>query len=154
MSAPAPRSGRAPASPATQERGRNEVGPLDAGPVRRWTRGDTLRALGAAMALLATAWLSGRGLSSAELAVFVWLNDRPDALFVVAWPVMQVGSLGVATLPALALAAHRHAGVRVSQQLSGERQVFAAVHGQAPDPPATAALLTHLAGVGREIKLP
>ena len=62
--------------------------------------------------------------------------------------------LGVTTLPALALAAQRHPGVRVSVQPDGGRRVFAAVHGQAPDPPPTAALLRHLVAAGATIKLP
>jgi DNA-binding transcriptional LysR family regulator len=57
--------------------------------------------------------------------------------------------LGVATLPALALAAHRHPGIRATLLSADGRRVFAAVHGQAPDPPATAALLTHLVAAGR-----
>ena len=62
--------------------------------------------------------------------------------------------LGVTTLPALALAAQRHPGVRVSVQPDGGRNVFAAVHGQAPDPPPTAALLNHLVAAGAAIRLP
>jgi DNA-binding transcriptional LysR family regulator len=57
--------------------------------------------------------------------------------------------LGVATLPALALAAHRHPGVRADRLPGDDRLVFAAVHGQEPDPPATAALLAHLVAAGR-----
>jgi DNA-binding transcriptional LysR family regulator len=57
--------------------------------------------------------------------------------------------LGVATLPALALAAHRDPGVRATLLSGDGRKVFATVHGQAPDPPATAALLAHLVAAGR-----
>lgn len=56
--------------------------------------------------------------------------------------------LGVATLPALALTAHRHPGVRATLLSGDGRRVFAAVHGQAPDPPVTAALLAHLVAAG------
>jgi DNA-binding transcriptional LysR family regulator len=62
--------------------------------------------------------------------------------------------LGVATLPALALAAHRHPGIRATLLAGDGRRVFAAVHGQAPDPPATAALLAHLVVAGRATTLP
>ena len=61
--------------------------------------------------------------------------------------------LGVATLPGLALAAQRHPGVRATELPGDERHVFAAVHGQPPDPPATAALLDHLLTAGRELTL-
>jgi DNA-binding transcriptional LysR family regulator len=60
--------------------------------------------------------------------------------------------LGVTTLPALALAAQRNPGVRVTPLPGHGRRVFAAVHGQAPDPPATAALLAHLVAAGRELQ--
>lgn len=62
--------------------------------------------------------------------------------------------LGVATLPALALAAHRHPGIRATLLPGDGRRVCAAVAGQAPDPPATAALLAHLAAAGRNLTLP
>jgi len=62
--------------------------------------------------------------------------------------------LGVTILPALALAAHRHPGVRAVRLPGDGRHVFAAVHGQPPDPPATAALLAHLAAAGRTLRLP
>jgi len=59
---------------------------------------------------------------------------------------LVAAGLGVATLPALALAAHRDDGVR-SVPLPGlGRSILAAVHGDPPDPPGTAALLAHLRG--------
>jgi len=61
---------------------------------------------------------------------------------------------GVTILPALALAAHRHPGVRAVRLPGDGRRVFAAVHGQPPDPPATAALLSHLGAAGRTLRLP
>ena len=57
---------------------------------------------------------------------------------------LVAAGLGVTTLPALALLAHRDPGVRVVELAGPGRRVLAAVHGEAPDPPATAALLTHL----------
>jgi DNA-binding transcriptional LysR family regulator len=62
--------------------------------------------------------------------------------------------LGVTILPALALAAHRHPGVRAVRQPGDARYVFAAVAGQPPDPPATAALIAHLVAAGRALRIP
>lgn len=44
------------------------------------------------------------GVGRREAGVFRAVNDLPDSLFVPAWPVMQLGTLGAA--PALAVAAH------------------------------------------------
>jgi DNA-binding transcriptional LysR family regulator len=62
--------------------------------------------------------------------------------------------LGVAALPALAIAAHRHPGIRTTVLPGEGRRVVAAAHGQPPDPPATAALLSHLVVAGRATVLP
>ncbi|WP_163512614.1 LysR family transcriptional regulator [Fodinicola acaciae] len=61
---------------------------------------------------------------------------------------LVAAGLGVATLPELALRAVRHPGVRVCELPGQRRQVFAAVYGQPPDPPATTAALQALAAVG------
>jgi len=58
---------------------------------------------------------------------------------------LVAAGLGVTTLPGLALAAHRHPGVRATRLPEMARMTSAAVHGEAPDPPATEALLAHLA---------
>src|SRR4051794_34653302 len=59
-------------------------------------------------------------------------------------PALVAAGLGVATLPGLALRAHRSEGI-VATELSGsQRHVYAATYGEPPDPPATAALLTAL----------
>lgn len=72
----------------------------------------------------------------------------PDIRFTtddyVAVQALVATGLGVTTLPALALAAQRHPGVRAIRLAANDREISAAVHGQAPDPPATAALLRHL----------
>jgi len=52
--------------------------------------------------------------------------------------------LGVTTLPALALAAHRNPGVRAVPLPGHARRVLVAVVGEAPDPPATRALVDKL----------
>ena len=57
---------------------------------------------------------------------------------------LVAAGLGVTTLPALALRAHLHPRVRAVELATGGRRVSLAVHGEAPDPPATAALLSHL----------
>jgi DNA-binding transcriptional LysR family regulator len=53
--------------------------------------------------------------------------------------------LGVATLPGLALRAHRLKGIVASELPGSPRHVYAATYGEPPDPPATAALLAALA---------
>jgi DNA-binding transcriptional LysR family regulator len=72
----------------------------------------------------------------------------PDIAFTtddyVAVQALVAAGLGVTTLPGLALAAQRHARVRAVRLPGHERVISAAVHGEAPDPPATAALLVHL----------
>jgi DNA-binding transcriptional LysR family regulator len=58
---------------------------------------------------------------------------------------LVAAGFGVATLPELALRAVRHPGVRVCPLPGQQRQVFAALYGQPPDPPATAAVVAALA---------
>ncbi|WP_214402511.1 LysR family transcriptional regulator [Pseudonocardia lacus] len=73
----------------------------------------------------------------------------PDIAFTtddyVAVQALVAVGLGVTVLPGLALAASRHPGVRSVALPAEHRAVFAAVHGAAPDPAATAALLERLA---------
>lgn len=58
---------------------------------------------------------------------------------------LVAAGVGVSTLPALALVAHRHPDV-VLTRLPGEiRHVLAATYGDPPDPPAVTAILTCLA---------
>ena len=63
---------------------------------------------------------------------------------------LVAAGLGVTTLPALALAAHRDDRVRVVALPGTGRQVSVAVHGEPPDPPGTAALLAFLRAAVRE----
>jgi DNA-binding transcriptional LysR family regulator len=74
---------------------------------------------------------------------------RPDIAYTtddyVAVQALVAAGLGVTTLPGLALAAQRHGAVRAVRLPGQHRRVDAAVYGQPPDPPATAALLTELA---------
>jgi molybdate transport repressor ModE-like protein len=73
----------------------------------------------------------------------------PDLAFTtddyVAVQALVAAGLGVTTLPGLALAAHRHPGVRTVRLPGQRRAVAAAVYAAAPDPPPVAALLRHLA---------
>ncbi|HEX5204514.1 MAG TPA: LysR family transcriptional regulator [Actinoplanes sp.] len=57
---------------------------------------------------------------------------------------LVAAGLGVTTLPALALSAHRDERVRAALLPGSSRRIVLAVHGEPPDPPATAALLRHL----------
>jgi DNA-binding transcriptional LysR family regulator len=83
---------------------------------------------------------------------------QPDIAFTtddyVAVQALVAAGLGVTTLPGLALSAQRHPRVRVVRLPGQQRLVTAAVLGQAPDPPATAALLTHLARAAATVRPP
>jgi DNA-binding transcriptional LysR family regulator len=72
----------------------------------------------------------------------------PDIRFTtddyVAVQALVASGLGVTTLPGLALEAHRDARVRAVALPGRSRQIGVAVLGEPPDPPGTAALLTHL----------
>ncbi len=63
---------------------------------------------------------------------------------------LVAAGLGVTTLPALALAAHRHPHVRTIRLPHTARLVSAAVPGRPGDPPAVADLLAHLATAAAE----
>ena len=54
---------------------------------------------------------------------------------------LVAAGMGVATLPGLALQAHRAPGIQATELAGNARQIFAATYGEPPDPPATAALL-------------
>ncbi|GAA1017071.1 LysR family transcriptional regulator [Acrocarpospora pleiomorpha] len=51
---------------------------------------------------------------------------------------------GVATLPGLALRAHRRPDIHTTELTGFPRQIYAATYGEPPDPPATAAVLATL----------
>lgn len=83
---------------------------------------------------------------------------QPDIAFTtddyVAVQSLVAAGLGVTTLPGLTLTAQRHDGVRAVRLPGQHRVVTAAVHGEPPDPPATAALLTHLALAAATLRPP
>ncbi len=58
---------------------------------------------------------------------------------------LVAAGLGVATLPGLALRAHRAEGIVASELPGSKRHVYAATYGEPPDPPAVGALLAALA---------
>jgi DNA-binding transcriptional LysR family regulator len=60
---------------------------------------------------------------------------------------LVAAGMGVTTIPGLALRAHRNDGVIATELPGVDRHVYAATYGDAPDPPATAALLAALAGI-------
>lgn len=57
---------------------------------------------------------------------------------------LVAAGLGVATLPGLALRAHRAPGIVASKLPGPQRHVYAATYGAPPDPPAVVALLSAL----------
>ncbi|MEW9547246.1 LysR family transcriptional regulator [Nonomuraea sp. NPDC050783] len=63
---------------------------------------------------------------------------------IVAVQALVAAGLGLTMLPGLALRAHRHPEVEVAEIPGSTRHVYAAVHGDPPHPPATAALLRAL----------
>jgi DNA-binding transcriptional LysR family regulator len=54
---------------------------------------------------------------------------------------LVASGMGVATLPGLALKAHRAAGVHTTELGGNARQIYAVTYGDPPDPPATTALI-------------
>jgi DNA-binding transcriptional LysR family regulator len=60
---------------------------------------------------------------------------------------LVAAGMGVATLPGLALEAHRTPGLHATEIPGSARQIFAATYGEPPDPPATTALIETLRAV-------
>jgi DNA-binding transcriptional LysR family regulator len=54
---------------------------------------------------------------------------------------LVAAGIGVATLPGLALQAHRRSDIHTSEITSFPRQIYAVTYGEPPDPPATIALI-------------
>ena len=59
---------------------------------------------------------------------------------------------GVATLPGLALQAHRRPDVHAAELTGLQRKVYAATYGDPPDPPAVAAVLAALTGAATPMR--
>jgi DNA-binding transcriptional LysR family regulator len=64
---------------------------------------------------------------------------------------LVAAGMGVAILNGLALHAHQVPGIHTTQLADSTRQIYAAVYGDPPDPPATTALLEILASVSTAI---
>ncbi|WP_433323115.1 LysR family transcriptional regulator [Spirillospora sp. CA-294931] len=60
---------------------------------------------------------------------------------------LVASGMGVATLPGLALQAHRTPGIHATEIAGNTRQIFAVTYGEPPDPPATTALIEILRSV-------
>jgi molybdate transport repressor ModE-like protein len=97
-----------------------------------------------------SAWIGGCDRCQAELNAVCRREDftpRIGALsddMVVAQALVAAG-IGVATLPGLALQAHRRPDIHVTELTGFHRQLYAATYGDPPDPPAVAAALAALA---------
>ncbi|HET6672982.1 MAG TPA: LysR substrate-binding domain-containing protein, partial [Agromyces sp.] len=65
----------------------------------------------------------------------------------VAIQALVAAGMGVATIPGLALRAHRHPDVTAFEIPGAERHIFVATYGDPPDPPPTAALLEVLSSL-------
>jgi DNA-binding transcriptional LysR family regulator len=57
---------------------------------------------------------------------------------------LVAAGLGVATLPGLALKAHRRPDIHATELAGVHRRIHAATYGDPPDPPAVAAVLAAL----------
>ena len=58
---------------------------------------------------------------------------------------LVAAGIGVATLPGLALQAHRRPDIHATELTGHHRQIYAATYGEPPDPPAATAVLAALA---------
>ena len=65
----------------------------------------------------------------------------------VAIQALVAAGMGVATIPGLALEAHRHPGITATEIPGGTRHVYLALYGDPPDPPPIAALREALAAL-------
>lgn len=65
----------------------------------------------------------------------------------VAIQALVASGMGVATIPGLALEAHRHPGITATEIPGGARHVYLALYGDPPDPPPIAALRDALAAL-------
>jgi DNA-binding transcriptional LysR family regulator len=90
-----------------------------------------------------SAWIGGCDRCEAELLAVcrrAGFTPRIASLsddMVVVQSLVAAG-IGVATLPGLAFQAHRRRDVHTTELTSFHRQIYAATHGDPPDPPAVA----------------
>jgi DNA-binding transcriptional LysR family regulator len=96
-----------------------------------------------------SAWIGGCERCQAELLATcgrAGFTPRIHSLsddMVVVQSLVAAGA-GVATLPGLALRAHRRPDVHAAEIAGAHREIYAATYGDPPDPPAVAAVLTAL----------
>lgn len=96
-----------------------------------------------------SAWIGGCDRCQAELHAVCareGFTPRVDSLsdeIVVVQALVAAGA-GVATIPGLALQAHRHPDIHATELTGFDRQIYAATYGDPPDPPAVAAVLDAL----------
>ncbi len=64
---------------------------------------------------------------------------------------LVAAGMGVATLPGLALQAHRTPGIHATEITGNARHIFAVTYGEPPDPPATTALIEILKTAARSM---
>ncbi|RZS31154.1 DNA-binding transcriptional LysR family regulator [Herbihabitans rhizosphaerae] len=64
---------------------------------------------------------------------------------------LVAAGMGVATLPGLALAAHRTRGVHATEIPGSTRHIYAVTYGEPPDPPATTALIDTLKAAAQSL---
>lgn len=93
-----------------------------------------------------SAWIGGCERCQAELAIVCRQAGFTPRIRSVSDDMVVVQSLvaagaGVATLPGLALRAHRRPDVHTTELTDFRRQIYAATYGEPPDPPATTALI-------------
>jgi DNA-binding transcriptional LysR family regulator len=96
-----------------------------------------------------SAWIGGCDRCEAELLAVCRREGFTPRIASLSDDMVVVQSLvaagiGVATLPGLALQAHRRPDVHTTELTSFHRQIYAATYGDPPDPPAVAAVLAAL----------
>jgi DNA-binding transcriptional LysR family regulator len=96
-----------------------------------------------------SAWIGGCDRCQAELLAVCRREGFTPRIASLSDDMVVVQSLvaagrGVATLPGLALRAHRRSDVHATELTSFRRQIYAATYGEPPDPPAVAVVLAAL----------
>jgi molybdate transport repressor ModE-like protein len=96
-----------------------------------------------------SAWIGGCERCQAELVTVCRREDFTPRIASLSDDMVVVQSLvaagmGVATLPGLALQAHRRPDIHATELTSFQRRIYAATYGEPPDPPAVAAVLDAL----------
>jgi DNA-binding transcriptional LysR family regulator len=100
-----------------------------------------------------SAWIGGCARCQAEVTAvcrhhgFAPRFDSHSDDMVVVQALVAAG-VGVATLPGLALQAHRRSDIHATELTGFHRQIYAATYGDPPDPPGVAAVLAALTEAG------